>query len=249
MSATKAAGPAGATQPSGTQTKGRLAGMLYLLVAVTGYYPHTVRKALIVHDDAAQTVANVLASIGTFRLAVVSVLVMTALWIATGIALASLFRSVSARASILMVAFVLVGSATVCTNELVQMAALQLIDARATLSGMATGEREGLAMLLLSGVSRFGLLMAFLLFGLWLLPLGHLVFRSGYFPTVVGRGLGALLIVAALGYLADFLVGFLHPAAAVGFVRFTFVGELLLLLWLLVRGVRLPPASGPPAPP
>lgn len=74
-------------------------------------------------------------------------------------------------------------------------------------------------------------------FGLWLVPLGYLVVKSGYFP----RLLGVLQIVACAGYLAGMLTAFLAPqlARTVNLVV-TYpagaVGELPFLLWLLFRG-------------
>ena len=69
--------------------------------------------------------------------------------------------------------------------------------------------------------------------GLWLLPFGSLVYRSGFLPRV----LGVLLLVAGAGYLADFLRYVLAPDVNVTLTQFTFIGELLLPLWLVVRGV------------
>ena len=72
-------------------------------------------------------------------------------------------------------------------------------------------------------------------FGLWLLPLGYLVYKSGFLPKVVG----ILLIVAGVGYVADVITFLLVSTVDVVVSEFTFVGELLLLLWLLVKGVNV----------
>jgi hypothetical protein len=78
-------------------------------------------------------------------------------------------------------------------------------------------------------------------FGLWLLPLGYLVHRSGRFPRV----LGILLVGAGCGYLLDVCAVFLAPGISAGVARFIAVpaaaaGELTFMLWLLVKGVRVP---------
>jgi hypothetical protein len=90
--------------------------------------------------------------------------------------------------------------------------------------------------------------IAFVFDSLWLVPLGHLVIRSGYFP----EALGVALIVGCVTYLAGFVfIGFLAPDSADGVVYFfgTVGGlsELAMVAWLLVRGVRLP-VSGAPLP-
>ena len=78
-------------------------------------------------------------------------------------------------------------------------------------------------------------------FGLWLLPLGYLVIKPGYFPKV----LGVLLVIACFGYLADLFAIFLTPDLGDSVTLFVTVpaaaaGELTFMLWLLVKGVRIP---------
>ena len=82
---------------------------------------------------------------------------------------------------------------------------------------------------------RDGLLLAQVFWGLWLFPLGYLVFRSELIPKV----LGVLLIVGGAGYVSDAVAAMLWPLADVAISRFTFVGELLLPLWLLFKGVNV----------
>lgn len=75
---------------------------------------------------------------------------------------------------------------------------------------------------------------ALMLFGLHLLLVGVLAYRSGHVP----RALGVLLVIAGVGYAYD-TVGTLMVQDAPIISTFTFVGEFLLALWLLVRGSRL----------
>ena len=80
-----------------------------------------------------------------------------------------------------------------------------------------------------------GFSIAHIFWGLWLFPLGYLVFKSGFLPRVIG----ILLIVAGLGYLVDFTLFFLFPGITVTVSEFTFVGEVVLILWLLIKGVNV----------
>lgn len=87
---------------------------------------------------------------------------------------------------------------------------------------------------------RLGNLIGGIFFGLWLLPLGLLVFRSGFLP----RFLGILLMVGTPGYLVLFVQAFLFPGSegtlwSNPFLLVTHVAELALLLWLLVGGVNV----------
>ena len=74
-----------------------------------------------------------------------------------------------------------------------------------------------------------------LFFGIHLIITGYLVFKSDYIPKV----LGLCLILSGLGYLADSLKPFLFPNFNTGFITITFFGELIFMLWLLIKGSRL----------
>ena len=77
----------------------------------------------------------------------------------------------------------------------------------------------------------FGLLF----FGIHLGLLGVLVLRSNYVP----RLLGGLLIIAGFGYLINALQPVLLPDINIDFAQYTFFGELIFMLWLLLRGPRI----------
>lgn len=76
--------------------------------------------------------------------------------------------------------------------------------------------------------------LGLVLFGIHLLVLGYLAFQSGYVP----RFLGILVVIAGLGYLTDGFGKFLSPNYSVTISMFTFIGEALLIFWLLWRGYK-----------
>ena len=76
--------------------------------------------------------------------------------------------------------------------------------------------------------------MGLVIFGLHLLVLGYLAFKSGYIPKI----LGILVIIAGLGYLIDNLGKLLSPNYNVTIAMFTFIGEVLLIFWLLWKGIK-----------
>ena len=73
-----------------------------------------------------------------------------------------------------------------------------------------------------------------ILFGFHLLVLGYLAFRSGYVP----KWLGGFLVLAGLGYIVDGFGRMLSPAYNLSIAQFTFIGEVLLIFWLLWRGIK-----------
>ena len=94
--------------------------------------------------------------------------------------------------------------------------------------------------LLLLDIQHYGTLAAQVFFGLWLAPLGYLVYKSGMFP----KALGVVLVAATVCYLVDVLVAFLVPDIAKQIsplmVIAPIVAEVWLLGYLLVKGVRSP---------
>ncbi|MBE9509820.1 MAG: DUF4386 domain-containing protein [Bacteroidetes bacterium] len=81
-----------------------------------------------------------------------------------------------------------------------------------------------------------GWAIGFIFFGFHLALLGYLVFKSCYIPRI----LGVLLVVAGLGYLIDNFVKFLLPNYDLAISMITFIGELLFMLWLLIKGAKIP---------
>ena len=65
--------------------------------------------------------------------------------------------------------------------------------------------------------------------------MGYLVFKSGFLPRIIG----ILLIIAGFGYVIDSFALFLLPDLNIDISQFTFIGELLMLLWLLIKGVNI----------
>jgi len=98
-----------------------------------------------------------------------------------------------------------------------------------------------------TGILAMAPLAVFANFGVHLLLLGFLAFRSGYVPRV----LGALLALAGLGYLVDSLGAFLSSGYSTEVAVFTGVGELVLMIWLLTKGRNIGsrlPIQAEPAP-
>jgi hypothetical protein len=88
-----------------------------------------------------------------------------------------------------------------------------------------------------------GYLIAQIFFGLFLLPLGYLVYRSGAFP----RLLGIILIIGCGGYLTDIVTIYLAPgftsSLSTPFATLAGLSELLFLLWLVIRGAKVPQST------
>jgi hypothetical protein len=146
------------------------------------------------------------------------------------LALFQLLKVVRKNMASLMVILFLVGVPIAMLNEVTQLAVLRLLSGADYLNAYPTDQLQALAYLLL-GLHDQGLLIAHIFFGLWLLPMGYLVFQSGFLPKIVG----ILLVIAGLGYVVQSFAAFL--GYNLNIIVITGLGELVFLLWLLIKGV------------
>jgi glucan phosphoethanolaminetransferase (alkaline phosphatase superfamily) len=203
------------------------AGIALLLVALLGGFGYlAVVDRLLVVDDAVRTAANLAASETLFRLAIASLLVTAVLDVVVAWALFTVFEPVSSRLS------------TVAATFRVAYAGISVV-AIAQLTGVLRllPQAEELSAQGLSGIHAFEDIYSagLVLFGFHLMLLGLLVWRGAYAP----RFLGILLALAGLGYVVDSFGVVLFAGYALEVATFTFVGEVVLIFWLLLRGRRI----------
>jgi hypothetical protein len=217
----------------------RIAGLLYLVVAVSGGFAQIVRVTVYQAGDAAITAANVATHAGLVRASVVSDLVAVLAGLATAMALYRLLKPVHANAARMMVGFLAIAAAMMTLNLTHQYQALQVSDA-----GAFGGQGSDALVLLMLDLHHYGYLLTQVFFGLWLLPMGYLVYRSGMIPRVIG----VLLAVGCIGYLVDTFARLSAPDVGAALSPYVIapaaVAELSMVLWLLVKGVKAP-ANGP----
>ncbi len=213
-------------------TRARVAGLLYFTIIPLGIVGDIyVPSKLIVSGDAAATANNILASESLFRLGLVGDLLASIIMLLVVLSLYQLLKPVNKTIATLMVMFVVVASSIAMLNQLNQLAALQILSGADFLKVFTAEQLQALAYLFLRFYSRGGQI-AFILWGLWLLPLGYLVFKSGFLPKI----LGVLLILACFGYVLNSFAILLGYNASFGLAAA--LGELLFPLWLLIKGVN-----------
>ncbi|WP_216214423.1 DUF4386 domain-containing protein [Amycolatopsis aidingensis] len=191
------------------RTLARIAGSLYLVVAVLTIFAGLVNARIVEPGDAAATADNIAASATLFRLGFVSELVGAVAFLGTGMALYLLLRHVNQLAAAAMVVTVAVSVAIQTLNLVHQHAALTIATGQDHPGAFGPAGSDQLTMLF-ADLQQHGYLIAQTYFGLWLLPLAYLVARSGYFPKV----LGVLLVLGCLGHLTDVFTRFLAPDSA-----------------------------------
>jgi len=222
----------------------RVAGVLYLLLGVTSALSLSFPSAFIVRGDAAATAEKIASSQLLYRLYVVSGLASQILFVFLALALYQLLKGVNKRQATLMVALVLVQVPMSFAIMLCEIGPLVLLNGADYWSAFDKHQLDALAMGFLS-LNRYGINAVMALWGLWLLPFGVLVFRSGFIPRI----LGVFLIIGCFGWLAISVTSLLFPAYARIANQLTFlaVGELLIILWLVIMGARTAPLEVQPS--
>lgn len=217
----------------------RIAGFAYLLLIITGIFSELyVRSELIVWGDPATTAHNITASEWLFRLGFVSDLLCVTFWLLLVLALFSLLKQVNNTHAVLMLIFVSVGASVMALNMLNHFAALVVLKGD-YLSAFNTDQLNALMMLFLD-LHSTGYSLDGIFFGLWLFPLGYLVFKSGYFPKI----LGILLMMGSITTFVAFLMYFIFPdydgiinsitSITSAIAEFGFCG------WLIIKGANIP---------
>ncbi|MBB5079033.1 DUF4386 domain-containing protein [Nonomuraea endophytica] len=236
MSAVIAAAPRAAHSP---RKLARTAGFFYLIVSAFTIFAGLVNTRIVQSGDAAATADNIRDSAGLFRLGFTAELVGATAFLLTGMTLYLLLKHVNQVAAAAMVTVVAVSVAMQSLSLLNQHAALKIATGRVDTGAFGEAGSDQLT-LLFAGLQGDGYLISQTYFGLWLLPLGYLVVKSGYFPKV----LGVLLLIGCCGHLVDVFARFLAPdlGAAISLFALTpaAVAELSFVVWLLVKAVRVP---------
>ncbi len=210
-----------------------MTGLLYLGLALCGMFSPLVLESLVVSGDVGTTAANVLGSLGLFGSSLVSWPVIVVIDVALSVTFYLLLEPVSRGLSLLAAAFRLVYSA------MLGVLLVNLYDAFSLLTRVGQGaqQRQALALSALETFST-GFLLALMLFGVHLLVLGFVLYRSRYVP----RAFGVVLVVAGLGYLTDSLASFFitdySGLATAILLAPALGGELGLAAWLLLKGVK-----------
>ena len=226
----------------------RLAGLLYLLMGLPAPFVLLyVPNRLLVRGDASATAQAIRGHQTLFEWNIFGHLWNLVFFLFVATTLYRLLQHVHPVRATLMVNLVLVSLPISFLSLLADVGILVLLQGGQPLGGLGDGQIESLVYFLFVMRGKIGL-VAQVFWGLWLIPFGLLVTKSGFLP----RLLGILLIVNGVAYPLMSLVGLFFPAfygVVFNAAMPALLGELWVQLWLLVRGVREMPADrdGQPA--
>jgi hypothetical protein len=219
----------------------RIAGILYLVVGVFGGFAEGfVDPKMYVAGNAAATVENVIANSGLVRIGVVAHLLDGTFFVLTAMALYTLLQHVNKSMARAMLVLVIIATAIKCLNAVFQFESLRIATDSSYATAFGIAGSNSLVMLLLD-THHYGTLIAQVFFGLWLIPLGFLTYKSKMFPKWLSR----ILVIAGVCYLIDLLAAFLFPDFYRKIHAFVIIpcaiAEIAIVLYLLIIGVRTQP--------
>jgi hypothetical protein len=208
----------------------RMTGLLYLGIAISGAVGFLlIRPQIFAADDPGATLANLIERESLARAGVAFELLIVVTQALASVWFYRLFRVADPLAAAGIAAFGLINAVAILVSAALMATAVEVAhdpfgDAAATvqLLYLASGNLWGVGALF---------------FGLWLIPMGRCVLRSGWMP----RALGWILVGGGIGYVLSPFVRYLAPDALIVADALAFpatVGEFWIVGYLLVHGVR-----------
>ena len=212
----------------------RVAGLLYFMYIVTSIIADLFGQ--FVFADAPATVNNMIAHESLFRIGFVISLFSYVFFLLAAWALYVLLKPVNKNIALLILLLNLGGFAILVYSHLNLISSLMLLSGADYLKVFQPDQLQAQAMLFIN-LYKNGSTIAQIPFGVWLLPLGYLVFKSGFLPKILGTLLiadfFAQLIYVFQRYLLPGYVVISYPCLVV-----SFIAEVSLTLWLLIKGVK-----------
>jgi hypothetical protein len=220
----------------------RIAGLWYLLLAITGAYSmmYAASKTY-VSGDAVASANNILANEFVFRMGIACQVISQTLFVFLVLTLYRLLKPINEYQAKLMVALVLVAVPIAFVGEIVSYASLMILKGEVLIT-LEQAQKQEWTMLFLK-IHNYTISIVEIFWGLWLIPLGQLFYKSGFMPRIIA----ILLILGGIAYVLSSFAFLLFPSyvsVVSNLVLITSIGELATILWLLFIGVKVRKPQG-----
>lgn len=213
----------------------KTAGLLYLSLIPLGVFGILYIDIFIkVPGDITATLKNILSNEFLVRSSVFTAFVVQIVNIFVALTLHTLLKPASKIAANLMVIFILVAMPVAFVSQLFNVVILMIANGGEFFSALTTEQTESLVAFLFE-MHKAGISIAQIFWGLWLFPMGYAVYKSNYIPKIIG----VALMIGCFGYLIDSINYFVFPNVNITLAEYLFFGEIMLPIWLLVKGVKV----------
>jgi|APSaa5957512622_1039677.scaffolds.fasta_scaffold06120_7 hypothetical protein len=199
--------------------------ILYPVWLVVGLFTYEYLPSIfMVAGDAAATAVGIAANEMLFRVAVAGSLLVQLIHIAVVLVLVQLFKDVDKVQTKLLIVVGLIGVPIAMVATVFKGAALFLLS-------------KPEQMMFWLDMNLLGITVASIFWGLWLLPQGVLILKSGWFPKVFGY----LMILAGVSYTVMAFVEILFPSmtTVISILSAITMGEVMFMAWVMFMGARL----------
>ena len=222
-----------------TKRTARLAGLLWLLVAITGGFGLFYARSMVVTGDAAATAANIVASESLFRAAIVSFLFSQLFMFCFGVTLFQLFKEVNKVLATVLFTSLTISVAMGVFNQFNNLGALLVLSQADYLKAFNPEQLNTIAMIFLR-MSNYGQGLLEVFWIPYYFAFGLLIIKSKYLPKI----LGILMIIASVGFGTNIFTKILNPQFhPVMFTRLAMslgaLGGIPTILWLLIKGAKV----------
>lgn len=215
----------------------RIAGILYLINAITGAIGIIIVPGkLIAPNDIAATAQNIINNEFLFRIGILSSISCQIVFIFLALTLFNLFENVSRSLTRTLLTLVVVSVPVAFYLIFNQLEAFEILQNN-VMTSMEQIQKQELAMSKLQ-IYQDGVVLIGVFWGLWLIPFGQLVYKSGFIPKI----LGVFLIVGGLSYLLDvsafILIPDFHSQTNILVAVISSIAEISMVLWFLIKGIK-----------
>lgn len=215
----------------------RIAGLWYLVLAIGAGYSWMYISKTFVAGSAASTVQHILSTEPQYILSIIFSIVGQVAFMFTALYLYRLLKGVSKTQALLMLTLVLVAVAIMFVNIIFQTSALVFLNRTDYFTAFSKAQVAELASMFLH-LNIIGVYVVDIFWGLWLLPLAYLVYKSKFIPQIIAY----VLVLSGIAYIADSMSFIInqdfHTSLKAYLSLPEALGEITLLLWLLIKGVR-----------
>ncbi len=217
----------------------RIASFLFFFVCVPlSVWETNVQSSVFVPQDPVATARNLLDHEFMFRISIVSHVIDTIFFLVMAFLFYKVFSPLDKYLATFMIVPIVAQLAIVFLLEGLNFTALMTLKAEARAGFDVIQQQE--AAYFLMRIHRFGFGADKIIFGLFFIPLGIAVYRSGFAPRFVG----VLMMMGGIGYVADTCLYILLQRADYVTVQsiklYSSACYAIGLFWLLVKGVHEP---------